>query len=242
MESGKSFGEQELLLMEPDQIRELVREDINWQLSNAAMRRIFEACDALWLHDGDPQVPHAKLTSGKCSNGFVNVLQVLSYTNLCLIMEDQLVRVLRKTFDGKVDWVIGSDHAAATISFAVAARLGARHDFTEKGPNKTQIWKRFQIEPDATVLQVEELITTTGTLQRVRDGVRLGNKTEVNFLPVSMTLVHRSDVTEFEDGEILYPVHWDIEVWDDPSKCPLCQEGSEPIRPKENWARLTAKV
>ena len=240
MESGKSFGEKELLLMEPDQIRQLIREDITWQLSPKALRKIFEACDALWLHDGHPQAPHAKLTSGKCSDGFVNTLKVLHYTNLCLIMADQLVRILRETFDGKVDWVIGSDHAGATISFAVAAQLGARHEFTEKGPDKTQIWKRFQIKPEATVLQVEELVTTTGTLHRVREGVRLGNEAEVNFLPVSMTLVHRSKVTEFEGEEILYVVHWDIETWD-PTDCPLCKEGSEPIRPKGNWARLTAK-
>ncbi len=197
--------------------------------------------DALWLHSGDPKDPHAELTSGKCSNGFVDTLRLLRFTNICEMAAESLVeQVIQKHsgFDG-VDWVVGSDHAGAAFSHAVAAWMGAQHDFTEKGPGKSQEWNRFAIQPDEVVLQVEELITTTGTLQAVRSGIRQGTPTPVQFVPFVATLVHRSKSYEFEGNPILYFVHYDIEVWE-PSECPLCAAGSERLRPKQNWRELTA--
>lgn len=237
--------ERDVLVMDLASLRELAPGHFARNMSQAEFRHIAEAADALWLHSGNPKDPHAELTSGNCSDGFVDTLRVLRYANLCEIMAAQLVRVFDAHFGGShnghcPDWVVGSDHAGATLSFAVAAALLAQHDFTEKGPDKTQIWKRFAIQPDETVLQVEELITTTGTLQAVREGIRAGNPTPVRFAPVSLTLVHRSPTYLFEGGPILYFVHYDINVWK-PEQCPLCAGGSERVRPKQNWARLTGK-
>jgi orotate phosphoribosyltransferase len=155
-------------------------------------------------------------------------------------LASQLVRKLRKQYDGPVDWVIGSDHAGATLSFAVAAQLMAQHDFTEKGEGKTQVWKRLSIQSGEIVLQVEELITTTGTLQAVREGIRAGNPHPVSFAPLSLVLVHRSNIYEFEGTPIVYVEHYDINSWA-PEECPLCAGGSERLRPKQNWAKLTGK-
>lgn len=135
-------------------------------------------------------------------------------------------------------WVIGSEHAGATFSHSVALTLGSMHDFTEKGEEKTQVWKRFDIKPEEIVLQVEELITTTGTLQAVRDGIRRGNSSPVTFAPVSLTLIHRSSIYEFENAPILYLAHYDINVWE-PLDCPLCAAGSKRMRPKQHWKELT---
>ncbi|OQB19290.1 MAG: orotate phosphoribosyltransferase [Parcubacteria group bacterium ADurb.Bin192] len=212
---------------------------------------IFRQCDALWLHSGDPKAPHAELTSGKCSNGFVDVLRVLRYTNLCSILAeqllDQLIGAMHQTVsmaDKQIpyfEWVVGSDHAGATLSFALAQLVGAQHDFTEKGPDKTQVWKRFDIEQQEPILQVEELVTTTGTLQAVRDGLRRGHAHPLRFFPAVLTLVHRSKVYEFEGSPIIYLRHYDIETWA-PDTCPLCAQGSKRLRPKQNWAELTGKL
>lgn len=209
-------------------------------LTSEEIRYIFETCDALWLHDGDVTKPHAELTSGKCSNGFVDVLRVLRYTNLCQIMADQLVHRLHEQRGGIVDWVVGSDHAGATLSYAVASFLNAQHDFTEKGPDKTQVWKRFEIKPGENVLQVEELVTTTGTLQAVRQGLRAGNPHPVTFAPLTLCLVHRAPVYEFEHTPIVSLVHCDIQTWTR-EECPLCAAGSPRVRPKQNWAKLTGR-
>jgi len=214
-------------------------QEFRGEMTQSALVRIFQACDALWLHSGDPEHPHAELTSGKCSNGFVDTLRVLTHTNLCTLFAQFLLREVYRNYDGLIGWSIGSDHAGAALSHEVGRLIGCRHDFTEKGPDKTQLWKRFTIEPDEVVLQVEELVTTTGTLKAVREGIRTGNAHPVQFASVVATLVHRSQEYELEGAPIVHLVHLDIEVWD-PDKCPLCAAGSKRLRPKQNWTELTA--
>lgn len=242
-----------LEITDPKDLHRLRSGDFSEQITLEEFDHVFRLADALWLHDGDLAMPHAELTSERCSDGFVDVLRVLKYTNLCEIFARELISIYnfgRVNFGltGKApkellldpDWVIGSDHAGATISYEVARQLKAKHDFTEKGPDKTQLWRRHVIEPDEVVLQVEELITTTGTLQDVREGIRNGNPNPVTFVPVVMTLVHRSDTYEFEESPILYFRHYDIASWK-PEECPLCAVGSKRLRPKQNWAELTRK-
>lgn len=209
-------------------------------ISDMEIRHVFELCDALWLHSGNPADPHAELTSGKCSDGFIDSLRALRYSYLCQFLADQLIKKLNAKYSQLPlpDWVIGSDHAGAAFSHSVALILQAQHDFTEKGEGKTQFWKRFDIKPEETVLQVEELITTTSTLQAVREGIRAGNSSPVTFAPVSLTLIHRSSIYEFENAPILYLAHYDITVWN-PSDCPLCAQGSKRVRPKQNWKELS---
>lgn len=215
------------------------------EMSPEELRHIFTICDALWLHNGDPAAPHAKLTSGKCSDGFVDTLRVLRYSFLCDVFGFLLLKKLAdwavtNTPNGRMsfEWVVGSDHAGAALSHSVAIHANCQHDFTEKGSDKTQLWKRFQVKPGQAVLQVEELITTTGTLAAVRKGIRDAHEYPVEFAPAVLTLIHRSPTYEFEDAPILHLAHFDIQTWE-PDQCPLCAAGSEPLRPKENWAEIT---
>lgn len=224
--------------MNLEQLRKLRASQFSGPLSDEEFDHIFRTCDALWLHSGNPKDPHAELTSGKCSDGFVDTLRVLRYTNLCELMAGQIVGKLWDLYPENMGWIIGSDHASAVFSYEVARRFGVQYDFTEKGENKSQIWKRFAIQPDEVVLQIEELITTTKTLVEVRKGIRAGNPHTVQFAPFVFTLVHRSDQFEFEGSPIHFVRHYDINSWDQ-KDCPLCAAGSERIKPKANWAKLT---
>jgi len=241
-----------LSIQNTDGLRWLKPEEIVVPLNDDAIKHILSLCDAFWAYDymyeGNPKKPHALLTSGKHSDGFVDVLRALRFTNLCRIFANQMVDKLNQFLleqghqDKKIAWVIGSDHAGATLSHTVATILNVQHDFTEKGPDKTQLWSRFPIGPDELVLQVEELIRTTSTLEAVRRGIRQGNDpNRVQFMPCVMTLVHRSPIYTFEDAPILHLLHLDIQVWDDKEHCPLCAAGSEALRPKHDWLKLTGK-
>lgn len=201
---------------------------------------LLSSTDSLWIHSGNPADPHAELTSGKHSNGFIDTLRAISYPDICQMMAGMMIRRLREQYQGPVDWVVGSDHAAAAISHSVAILIGARHDFTEKGPEKTQLWKRFTVKQNEVVLQVEDLITTSGTFLAVRQGIRQGNEYPVLFAPFVLAVVHRSEVNEIEGSPILYLAHYDIATWD-PSDCPLCAQGSKALRPKQHWRELTGK-
>ncbi len=203
--------------------------------------------ESLWMHDGDMSRPHAELTSGKCSDGFINVMGLLRYVPVCELLARELVYGLlfcdysHERYDS-AEWVIGSDHAGATISYAVARRLFAQHEFTEKADRngqKIQLWKRHQIPAGQAVLQVEELITTAATLIAVRNGIKAGNNAPVEFVNAILTVVNRSGETQFEGSPIISLVDFDIHVWE-PDQCPLCAAGSPRLKPKKNWAALTS--
>lgn len=209
----------------------------------------FDLCDAGWMHDGDPKKPHAELASGMCSNGFFDCLRVLCYPNLCEIFARQLTRRLRaEGVIDKIDWVIGSSYAAITFSYEVAKCLGAVHGFVEKDPTdpkgKKMVWRRMTIPKNSTVLQVEELITTSGTFWEVRGAIDRGNPEPVNFLPVVGALIHRPPDLSIEyGGQIKVVALIEKEVWAvEPKDCPLCVKGSPRLRPKTHWKELTGKA
>ena len=208
----------------------------------------FDALDAVWMYDAsDLKAPHAKLRSGKCSNGFFDSLRVLSNPRLCEILAFQLVRKLKEAGIEKVDWVIGSASAAITFSHEVAKAYGAIAAFTEKDPSdpsaKKMMWRRRQIPEGAVVLQAEELITTSGTFVEVRRAVDEENYEPVNWLPVVGVLVHRPPALPVNYGGIgivslIEQIVWAVEKQD----CHLCKAGSPRYEPKSNWAKLTGKA
>lgn len=217
---------------------------------------IFDALDAGWIYDNDPQKPHAELTSGMHSNGFFDCLRILRYPNLCEILARQLVKKLDASSIaqniGQIDWVIGSPYAAITFSYEVARALNAIHGFVEKDTApplptdpqaKRMLWARMTIPAGARVLDVEELITTSGTLKEVRRAVEAGNKEPVNFLPVVGALVHRPPKlsVNYEGISVVALVEKEVQAFK-PEECPWCKAGSKALRPKTHWAELTGKA
>jgi len=211
----------------------------------------FDSCDAAWMHDGNSRSPHAELTSGKCSNGFFDCIRVLRIPKLCEIFALQLFKKLIEQGIKKVDWVIGSPYAAITFSYEVAKAFEAVHAFTEKDPliiptnpkRKGMLWRRMEIPKNATVLQIEELVTTSGTFKEVRWAIEKGNPEPVNFLPVVGALVHRPPKLPADYGDIKVVSLIEKEVWAvEPENCPLCKAGSKRLRPKANWKELTRKA
>jgi len=214
-----------------------VEEILNW----------FSLCDAYWKHSGNSKDPHAELHSGMCSNGFFNCLLVLQYINLSDILANQLTRRIRAVIgDQKVDCVIGSPMAGITFSHDVARELGASMSmFTEKDPEQKgkMLWKRVAIPEGKTVLQIEELTTTSKTLNAVKQAVDVGNPTPVNWLPYVGIFVHRPPklpVDSYGNRKVISLI--ETEVWAVlPEKCPLCKAGSVRYRPKTHWKELIGK-
>jgi len=217
------------------------------RLSEEKILELFNLCDAVWLHDGDPRRPHAELTSGKCSNGFFDCMRVLKHPNLCEILARQLAKRIREEGVGsRIDWVIGSPYAGITFSYEVARVFQAIHGFPEKDPSdpkgKRFVWQRLTIPAGANVLQVEELITTARTLQEVRRAITEGNPEPVNWIPIVGTLVHRPPKLPVEYNNIKVVALVEREIWAvEPDECPLCKKGSPRLRPKTHWEQLTGK-
>ena len=232
---------EELLELKPRDFRDRdvsIEEILSW----------FDLCDAYWMHSDNPNDPHAELTSGMCSNGFFDCLRVLKYLDLSEILANQLARKIRVAIgDQKVDWVIGSPMAGIGFARDVGKALGATISmFTEKDPNEKgkMLWNRMAIPEGETVLQIEELTTTSKTLNAVQEAIDSGNPNPVNWLPYIGILVHRPPklpIDQYGDRKVIPLIK--KKVWAvDPFECPLCEVKSVRYPPKTHWKKLTGKA
>ncbi len=212
----------------------------------------FDNENAYWGYDGEPSAAkaHAELTSGLCSDGFFDCLQVLRYPNIAEILGRQLFWRLTApgwVKPGEVDWVVSSSYAAITFGHEVAKALGAVFMLAEKDQNdpagKKMSWRRMTIPADAKILQVEELITTSGTFKEVRRAVEEGNAVKpVDFISAVGVLIHRPSKLpiEYEGRKVVAVIEKEIRNFD-PKECPYCKAGSPRYRPKTHWSELTGK-
>lgn len=207
---------------------------------------IYRDHGAWWTFNyaGDSTAPHAELTSGRCSDGYVDSGKVLSDPQVSDFLAWNLAACLRRRNAVlPVDWVVGSPYAAITFSFDLARHVGARHGFAEKNPGveKGFTWTpRFAIPVGALVLQCEELVTTLGTAMGVRRAVERDNPEPVRFLPDVATIIHRPERLQGGQIDVIALVRREIKSWAS-EDCPLCKQGSPRLRPKNHWVELTGK-
>ncbi len=213
-------------------------------LSEQNVLEFYDQANAVWFFDysGDLTVPHVELTGGLCSDGYFDSPLVLSDPVSTEILAYELATRLGSAGISP-DWVIGSAYSAITFSYEVAKKLRARHGHTEKDPSdpKRMHWRRWVIPEGATVLQVEELITSFGTTLEVRRAVEEENPKPVQFLPMVGTIIYRpSDLNASMPLKVVALAQREIKTWKR-EDCPLHQQGSPALRPKEHWAELTKK-
>jgi orotate phosphoribosyltransferase len=197
----------------------------------------FVRAGAIWLHDGFGKSPHALLTSGLHSDGYVNctfVMQRPALVRGMLTAHDGL-RPLLPTGAEKPDWVVGSAMGAITFAFAAAEQLGAQAAFTEKDGDGMKL-ARFSIHAGAKVLAVEDVISTGGSTLKTIEALRRCDAVQV--LPYVVCLVNRSGMEEIGGFQIRALITPSIHTWK-PEECPLCKQGSKALRPKEHWKELT---
>ncbi len=219
-------------------IKEITSVDIGYEQEDYV--KLFKICDAFWMYGG--KGPHALLTSGKHSDGYVDCSQVLKHTNLRDILAERMVEeILLPNIAGvKADYIVSSSMAAIPFGDGIASYLGLTFLYTEK-VDGVQKLKRFEVPSKARILQVEELITTMGTTRQVTNAIIEKNK-NVEFVRdrdgkiVVLTLVHRPEKLpiEYPDYRILPLVELEIHNWT-PEECPLCRIGSRSLKPKSNW-------
>ena len=220
------------------EIRKITEDEVGYGRENYI--EVFNLCNAFWTYNG--RGPHALLTSGKHSDGYIDCSKVLKFTNLRDILAQRMVEeVLFPIIGGfiEVDYIISSSMAAIPFGDGVATYLGASFIYTEK-VGGVQRLKRFDISSRAKILQVEELITTMKTTRQVTNAIIEKNKSvefvkDENGKVVVLTLVHRPEKLPVEsDYRVLPLVELEIHNWT-PEECPLCKAGSKALKPKENW-------
>jgi len=219
-------------------------------LASEYLRAELKQRDALWEHNGDPVAPHAILTSGMHSDGYVNMSQAFSYPKTTTFLCEQMIErwSLHCQAHGGIltppAWVLGSAYAGIAPATEIARQLTdlfgteVRAGFTEKTGDNDQVLKRFKIKPGETILHVEDLNSTEGTIIKHRSAVMKATNNQATYLNVVLLGVNRSENTQLEDGTPLISlVDLKINQWP-ADNCPLCQGGSQAFKPKHNWDKL----
>lgn len=218
------------------------------------VKKILEENKVLWLYEGPPSCkkPHAKLTSGQCSNGFCNIGQPLKEnSDIRENLSHSLIALFYETCGDKMpehfDRVVGADTSSTVLVKEIAEYTNADPIIMHKTEDKRQIWDPINkpLKDGDVILQVEDLITTAFSALRVRAGIRLYNP-DVNFkfIPYLPTIVDRTDpdkaITAVENSKIISLLRLKIKNYE-LKDCPYCAVGSVPLEPKKgnNWQLLT---
>jgi len=203
-------------------------------------KNIFQEQGAIWIHDAQPARPHAMLTSGLHSDGFVNCTFITQQPALLQKILSQSDGLAPKLASEKVDWVIGSAMGAVTFAYAVALQLNARAGFTEKDGDAMKL-SRFEISPGQKVLVVEDTISTGGSTLKTIEGLHKAGVSDAQILPYVVCLVNRSGSNKLGPRELRALIATDIHSWA-ADVCPLCKTGSQAVRPKSHWHELTRAI
>lgn len=200
----------------------------------------FTLLGALWNHDGNPENPHALLTSGMHSAGFFNTSKVIKEPCVtqcaCQELSRRIIEELARSDPRErlPETVVGSAFGAITIAHECAKFLSARMAFTEKIDGKMRLG-RFLVMSGERVLVVDDVITTGGTTQETIDELKRLN---AYVLPVIGAFTNRSGKNTLSGKKIVSLIEYPMPIWI-PAECPLCKKGSKALpHPKVHWNEL----
>ena len=203
-----------------------------------------KSVEALWWHDGDPEHPHALLTSGKHCDGYCNGAKLVEQPAILAEVVAGMIENTKEHLNEEVpDVIIGPAMGAITIGHEWARQLNTRFAFTEPVLTKTdtkkgQELKRFEIPRGANVLVVEDMVTTGGSIQKTIDTLVNLNVQVYPFVPVIVDRSKGNPKALDSQYSVVPLVSVNVTVWE-PDACELCMSGSEALRPKANWEKLT---
>lgn len=216
-------------------------------------QHILKLCNAFWVYEGEPskEKPHALLTSGQHSNGFINLGAVLKeYEEFRMLLACSLLHLplgVDAAIQQQVTGVVGSDSSATALAGDVATILGVCHIKMVKAEDergKRQEWPEDQrpIKPTDLVLHIEELVTTASSTEAVRRGIREEFDYDVRYFPRIPCVIDRSypELPRVGESEFVAMFRYKIRNFN-PNECPYCEIGSEAVAPKANWAYLTLR-
>ena len=213
--------------------------------------REYQMKDALWMHDGNAEHPHALLTSGKHSNGFFNSRLVIPDEPLLRDAAFDLLELLGNTggIEGReIDIVVGPQTGATKLAELISGQIPdctgypchwASPAKDEQQGQKSMVFsgEDLRLLPRRSILLCEDVLTTGGSVDLTSTAITNAGGI---VLPFILTLVNRSGLTEVDGKNIIALIDRPMPMWN-PGHCPLCSMGSEALRPKDNWAQLNAR-
>jgi orotate phosphoribosyltransferase len=166
---------------------------------------------------------HFLLTSGNHSDTYIQCAQLLSHPDAALWFMKDVADHFSNT---SVDIVIAPAVGGIIVSYEIARLLGTRAMFMEREQGAMRLRRGFRIEEGQSVLVVEDVITTGGSVIEVGDAVRRAGGKIAGFGSV----VNRSSGRFKPDEHYYFCVEMDVPMYK-PDSCPLCAGGIPAVKP-----------
>ena len=165
---------------------------------------------------------HFRLTSGLHSSEYLQSALVLQHP----ILAERLGRNLAENMP-KGQVVASPALGGLIIGHEVARAMGARFIFTERDPAGKMVLRRgFSLDPQETVVVVEDVVTTGGSTREV---IELVQAAGVQVLGVGSIIDRSGGKVDLGIPRValatLNAVAWT------PEECPLCKRGLPVVKP-----------
>nr|WP_312576694.1 orotate phosphoribosyltransferase [Sedimentibacter sp.] len=181
---------------------------------NINVVKILKECDALL--EG-----HFLLSSGKHSNKYCQCAKLMQYPDKT---EKVISIVADKVKDIGIDVIVGPAMGGITAAYELGRQLNIRSIFTERENNVMTLRRGFDIKPGERILIMEDVVTTgKSSMETARVLESLGGK-----------VMGIGCIVDRKVSEIELPLFSAVELYFetyDKDECPLCREGSSPIKP-----------
>ncbi len=171
---------------------------------------------------------HFQLTSGLHSPQYFQCSKVLQHPQHLTMLAGIIGDAFRSR---NIDTVISPALGGIVLGTEVGRLMGKRTIFAERKDGTMQVRRGFEIAKNERFLVVEDVVTTGGSVKEVMECVRAmgGIVDSVGFI------VDRSNGKTTFGVDQFSVVALDVVTYP-PEKCPLCAQGSKPVKPGSRGA------
>lgn len=181
--------------------------------------------ESLLKEHGAVQTGHFVLASGNHSKHYVQTAQLMQHPDLVdEVLNDELPKF---DWEKTPDTILTAATGGITFAQQVGLRMGKKTIFAERDDNNQLVLERgFDLAENESVLLVEDVVTTGGTLEELEDLVADHGAETVGVL----SMINRSDLNNWSGKPFHALLNVEYPVYDS-SECPLCENGKERTRP-----------
>ncbi|WP_201335747.1 MULTISPECIES: orotate phosphoribosyltransferase [unclassified Nitratiruptor] len=181
---------------------------------------------------------HFLLSSGKHSPNYLQSAKVLEDPKKAELLAKELAKQIQAA-GIEVDTVCSPAIGGLLAGYELARALGVRFIFTERKDGKMTLRRGFEVEPGEKVLICEDIITTGGSAMEAAKEMEKRGAEVVAFAALANRGICKrvgsdapsrsecklpSNKPLFALADFTFPIY-------ESQECPMCAEGSKPIKP-----------
>lgn len=181
---------------------------------------------------------HFLLSSGKHSPNYLQSAKVLENPKIAETLAKELAKEI-KNYGLEVDTVCSPAIGGLLAGYELARALGVRFIFTERKDGKMTLRRGFEVKEDERVLICEDIITTGGSAMEAASEIEKRGAKVVGFAAlanrgvcnrVNSNIKRKEECKLPKDLPFFALADFDFPIYDE-ENCPMCKEGSKPIKP-----------